>query len=124
MEIVLIRHAHAVPMEEDASRPLSMRGRDDARHFTNFFSRNRALAGFSTAWHSPLARARETAQLVLPALASDSVLIETPGLQPEDDVEEIARRIDQLPTNVVIVGHEPHLSALTTLLVRGKTGPA
>jgi phosphohistidine phosphatase len=76
-------------------------------------------------WHSPLARAQETAELLLVGLASEAALVETSGLLPENDPTEIASRLDSIATaiNVAIVGHQPHLGALATLLLRGKPGP-
>jgi phosphohistidine phosphatase len=76
-------------------------------------------------WHSPLARARETAELLLLGLDSDAAQLETHGLLPEDDPMVIAARIDTIETTVTvaIVGHQPHLGALATILLRGKPGP-
>src|SRR5690606_1245610 len=45
------------------------------------------------------------------------------GLLPDDDPREVADRLHRHPDDggdVAIVGHEPHLSALAALLVRGK----
>jgi phosphohistidine phosphatase len=59
------------------------------------------------------------------ALALDAVLVETPGLLPDDDPEEIVQRLAAYPTDhsLALAGHEPHLSALATLLVRDKRKP-
>ena len=124
MRLVLIRHAHAVSMEEHVQRPLSTRGRDDTRRMTDFFKANRQLTNYPFVWHSFLARSRETANLMLPAFSTDTNLVETPGLLPDDIVHPIAERLDHLGQDVIIVGHEPHLSALGTLLIRGKEAPA
>ncbi len=124
MFLYLVRHAHAVTEEHDLTRPLSPRGVETALLLADFFRENRAFCPLQV-WHSPLRRARETAEILTRSLQLDAGLVETPGLLPEDEVEEIAIRLAAFTSNqpLAIVGHEPHLSALATLLVRGKPHP-
>jgi Phosphohistidine phosphatase SixA len=122
--IYLVRHAHAVASEENPVRPLSPRGRAECQRLVAFFTGNRAFTP-AEIWHSPLVRARETAEL-LSAAAPKPVLRETLGLLPEDPPEKIAARFATLaPTQMLaVVGHEPQLSAMATLLVTGRSGIA
>lgn len=124
MLLFLVRHAHAVAGEQDAARPLSPRGIEDTRKLAAFFQQNGVFAPVQL-WHSPLRRARETAELLVRELKLEGVLMETVGLQPEDDPAEIAERVSKFSgtDSVAIVGHEPHLSALATMLIRGKSLP-
>ena len=124
MPLYLVRHAHAVSEEENPQRPLSERGRAQVRILASFF-RNNNLFVPAHVWHSPLARSRETAELLLIGLASEAALVETPGLLPEDDPLEMATRLELITSaiNVAVVGHQPHLGALASLLLRGKPGP-
>ncbi|MFT3868178.1 MAG: histidine phosphatase family protein [Nibricoccus sp.] len=121
MPLYLVRHAHAVDEEENRKRPLSERGRTQVRALAAFFNNNQLFTP-AHVWHSPLLRARETAELLLNGLASDAALVETPDLLPEDDPVLIANRIQAINTaiNIALVGHQPHLGALVTLLLRGK----
>ncbi len=125
MRLYLIRHAHAVTEQENPSRPLSPRGRLDTARLAAWFLANRAFAP-AQLWHSPLERARETTNILAHGLQLDTVIVETPGLLPEDDPLAMAGRLELFPAaaNLALVGHEPHLSALATLLVRGKPKPA
>lgn len=125
MRLYLIRHTHAVAEEENPSRPLSPRGRTDAARLAAWLNTNRALNP-TQLWHSPLERSRETASILAHHLGLDAVILETPGLLPDDSPEEVAERLETFPTgeNLALVGHEPHLSALASLLVRGKRKPA
>jgi len=122
--IFLIRHAHAVDISEDPLRPLSLRGVDECIQLVHFFRVNGALPALQV-WHSPLRRSQETADRLAAGLAPDSVRLEAPGLLPDDDPEEMARRLDAVPPEaaIAVVGHEPHLSRLASLLVRGKAKP-
>ena len=122
--IFLIRHAHAVAASEDPLRPLSLRGVDECARLVRFFRTNGAMTPLQF-WHSPLVRSRDTADRLAAGLAPDAIRVEIPGITPEDDPEPVARRLDALPPRalVAVVGHEPHLGRLTTLLVRGKAKP-
>jgi phosphohistidine phosphatase len=123
MRIFLIRHGHALADQEDPRRPLSVAGREITRKVARFLQASSALAGVHAVWHSPLARSRETANLLVKELGLDVLLIESPGLLPEDDPAPIADRLDRADDPVMIVGHEPQLGSLATLLVRGKVKP-
>ena len=123
MRIFLVRHGEALADQEDPRRPLSVPGRDITRRVAGFLQVSGALATIHAVWHSPLARSRETADLLVKELGLDVLLIEAPGLLPEDDPAPIADRLDRADEPVMIVGHEPQLGSLATLLVRGKVKP-
>ncbi len=123
MKLYLARHGHALADKDDARRPLSPQGVEATRAMAAFFRGNGAVAGVHAVWHSPLVRTRETAQLLVQELQLDVLLVETTGLMPEDDPAVIADRLERVDQPVMIVGHEPQLSALATLLVRGKVKP-
>ncbi len=122
MTLHLIRHAHAVDAEENPLRPLSDRGRAQVAQLVAFFRANGRLRP-AACWHSPLVRSRETATLLATGLGFAGPLLEVPGLEPEDDPRIIAGRVTRAADGLVIIGHEPQLSALATLLVRGSAEP-
>jgi phosphohistidine phosphatase len=116
--IYLMRHADAVSEEEDSARPLSARGRDQvARVCAALLGR----PGFkpSEIWHSPLVRSRETAELLAKGLGLRAPLVETAGLRPNDDPAGMAAVLAASKQDVAVVGHEPHLGVLASLMVRG-----
>jgi phosphohistidine phosphatase len=121
--LYLVRHAHAVEGEVDPARPLSDRGRKQVAVLAKFLGPSGAFRP-DEMWHSPLVRSRETAQLL--ALHLNMVrlpLREMPDLRPEDDPAATARRLKLVRRPLAIVGHEPHLSALASLLVAGDMEP-
>lgn len=118
MPLYLVRHAHAVPEEQNRLRPLSDRGREQVRTLAGFFRQNNQFTP-AFVWHSPLSRARETAEVLLNNLGSEAALVETPDLLPGDDPRAIAARLAGIPSalNLAIVGHQPHLGDLVSILL-------
>jgi phosphohistidine phosphatase len=123
MKAFLVRHSHALADIDDPRRGLSAQGREITREVAGFLKSSGTLSSVRAVWHSPLARARETAEMLIKELGLDVLLIEAPGLLPGDDPSAVADRLDSASDSVMIVGHEPQLSALATMLVRGKTKP-
>jgi phosphohistidine phosphatase len=119
MQVYLIRHAQAEDGADDAARPLSAKGRKQIREMAAFLKRS-DLFQPGEVWHSPLVRARETAELLVKRLALSARLVEVAGLEPEGDPAILARRLAGLNRSVAVVGHEPHLSALATRLLAGR----
>lgn len=119
MQLYLIRHAHSLDGDDDAQRPLSMKGRGQIRTVGACLRRG-AVLQTKEFWHSPLVRARDTAHLLAAALRVRAKFVETDGLEPEADPAPAARRLARLRRPVAVVGHEPHLSVLATLLLGGR----
>lgn len=122
MHLYLIRHAHALDGDDDAARPLSPQGRKQVRKLGKVL---RKASAFETGeiWHSPLLRAHETAGLLAKRLKGRTRLKEVAGLRPDDAVDQIAAKLNELNRPVALVGHEPHLSALASLMVVGHVVP-
>jgi len=116
--LTLIRHAEAADASDDRIRPLTPAGRSAARRLADFLRQSEALKG-SEIWHSTLARARETAQVLADHLGHKVTLKQVEGLAPEDPPEIFARKLVGLKKDVVVVGHNPQLTTLAALLVRG-----
>lgn len=123
MLVYLIRHAHAVDAGENPERPLSDRGTAQVRSIAAFLKQAKEFQP-EEFWHSPLVRSQETAELLAKRLHLDVSVTLMPDLEPEDDPRAIARRIKAATVPVAIVGHEPHLSSLASLLIAGKPEPA
>jgi phosphohistidine phosphatase len=122
MELYLIRHAHALEAAFDEIRPLSPRGRKQIRVLARWLHKS---SGFTPAeyWHSHLLRAADTAAQLTARLRSQTPRRQVKGLAPWDDPAVIAARLGRRRKSLALVGHEPHLSALASLLVTGRTHP-
>jgi len=120
--LYLVRHADALDFENDALRPLSPRGRDQVRALGKFFRANNAFRP-DQLWHSRLLRARETAELLAEHAKLAAPLIETAALEPEASPRTIAQKLRRADRSIAIVGHNPHLELLASLLVLGAAEP-
>lgn len=116
--LYLVRHADAVSDEVDPARPLSAKGRDQVGRVCGLLRRH---SGFCPAefWHSPLARARETAELLAKGMELASPVLLKPGLEPDDDPEKVIPALEAETRSLAVVGHEPHLGILASLMVHG-----
>jgi phosphohistidine phosphatase len=114
--LVLVRHGHAQQTADDATRPLSPEGRAAVR--------KRAPQLIATppdrVLCSPAVRTRQTAEVLLQTLSRD-----VPVLLPDAlylaEVGRLLELIRNTPAEVEtlwIVGHNPGLSDLGTLLLR------
>jgi phosphohistidine phosphatase len=120
--LYLVRHAHALDGANDAVRPLSGKGRAQVRRLAAFLRTSGVFAP-AEIWHSGLVRARDTAQLLTRRLQLDAPLRKVAGLGSSDDPRLIAQRVARRAHSLALVGHEPHLSALASLLVTGEAAP-
>ena len=124
MTLYLLRHAEAAPAADDAddaARPLTARGRRQARRAGHVL---RLLAGpRPVIWTSPLKRARATAALVAVAWQKRPTITDEPALAPPGDGDALlaALRASQAPA-VLLVGHEPFLGQLLGRLIGGTAG--
>ncbi len=122
MQVFLIRHAHALKGDDDAARPLSERGEAQIRAVAKFL-KNAGGLEVGEIWHSGLVRSRDTAVALAKQLGLRVPLAEMKELAPGHDPALIAARLVDRKVAVAIVGHEPHLSALASLLVAGAAEP-
>ena len=117
----IIRHAQAVPGSDDFSRELTSHGRAQAEALGRFL-RNLNVPPPDLVWHSPLVRARQTTDLLLETAAWSPKVEPKEILTPDDDPAQIAAEIQnqtlQNPS-LAIVGHNPHLTRLASLLILG-----
>ncbi len=119
MELFLIRHTHAEDTVPDRSRRLSERGRTQVETLAKFLRRTDAFAP-QEIWHSTLVRARETAEFLAADLKLAAPRREIDGLAPEDNPRAMLKKIAAGPAALALVGHEPFMSGLGTLLVTGR----
>ena len=128
MTIYILRHGIAVERgtagyKRDADRPLTPKGERRLWQITE--AMERMELSFDLILSSPYLRARQTAEIVAEAFKPEKRLELCDELaadaEPKDAIRFL-RALDPAPENVLLVGHEPYLSQLVSLLVAGDTG--
>jgi len=126
MNLFLLRHAKAfapgAKYRPDSKRPLTPEGEETMRE---------AAAGirglelsFDLILASPYARALRTAEILAEAYDSKKLFV-THHLAADADPREIVGEINEnfgALENIVLVGHEPFLSGLISVLLTGRPG--
>lgn len=125
MKLYILRHGEAAEhgdpkFKNDADRPLTMKGIQRTKLLAHTL---RQLAiSFDVIVTSPLRRARETAEIVERGLRLHGRLEFAQHLAPTGDMEKLVTQLNALrpaPRSVLLVGHEPYLSSLISLLGTG-----
>lgn len=122
MRLYLLRHAIAVSpgtpgFRSDAQRPLTEEGREQAREVAEGLKRLKLPVDAVVT--SPYLRAAQTAEPLARAFGLAGAVRELEALQPEAEPQATAAGLRALSKHehVVLVGHEPHLSAWLGWLV-------
>jgi phosphohistidine phosphatase len=121
MKLYLVRHGEAKSKTEDPDRHLCERGIAVVKKLAKFIKP--LDLHVDAIWHSGKPRARETAELLLPAVTSKEGLVERKGLSPNDAVRTIRKELKQGEGDLMIVGHLPFLGCLVSTLIIGKEFP-
>ena len=121
MRLLIIRHGKAEdrsPKRKDASRRLTGAGRKAMRKAASGL--REVAPGIDLLATSPLTRARETAEIVAETLGVVRI-VEQKLLAPGGDKRALIAWLRRKPSRstVALVGHEPDLSALASLLASG-----
>lgn len=125
MNLFLLRHGVAVDRDpqsfpDDSRRPLTLKGEDRVRLVSDAMQ---ALElSYDAILSSPFLRARQTAEIVATALGLRRDLHFCDALMPAGDPKGLVRFINRMqpaPENLLLVGHEPYLSELLSMLISG-----
>jgi phosphohistidine phosphatase len=121
MEIYILRHGIAVERgtagyKKDSDRPLTDEGEEKTSQIAKAILTMDLK--FDLILSSPYVRAQQTAQIVAAEL--DEEVTFTDFLVPDGNPLELIREInDEKPQRVLLVGHEPDLSQLISILMTG-----
>lgn len=126
MLLLLIRHAQAAEQDEarypdDRLRPLVPKGRKAQRRITRELRRHTVVP--RRVFSSPWKRAWQTARIVVDELElAKSARIACPALAAAPDLDDLAAQVGDIAPEetLALVGHEPWMSELASLLLTGK----
>jgi len=116
--VMLVRHGAAMSKEEDPRRSLSAVGREHVERVAG------CLAGIGSdleeVRHSGKQRARETAEIFAARVGVTPERVrEANGLNPNDDVDVVAKELEREGRSVALVGHLPFMGRLASRLLSG-----
>jgi len=126
MELYLLRHGIAVergthPFRNDSHRPLTPEGMKRTRRVARALKKLKFH--FDRILSSPYVRAKQTADIVADELGIHSKLrlchALVPGGAPRELIADLKRSCEG-DARVLLIGHEPGLSRLASLLISGK----
>ncbi|MCS7010303.1 MAG: phosphohistidine phosphatase SixA [Anaerolineales bacterium] len=125
MKLYFLRHADAgirnpEVYPDDSLRPLTNKGRRQLEKVSKFLEKQQVP--LDLVFSSPFVRASQTAQFVRKSLElKKEKLVVTPHLAPLGDVAQLIQEVTsrQPLEHVLLVGHEPDLSLLISLLLVG-----
>lgn len=130
MNLFCLRHGVAVERDpksfpDDSRRPLTLKGEDRVRLVCDAMQ---ALElSFDGIISSPFLRARQTAEIIANGLGLRRDLQFREELTPTGDPKALLRFINRrqpAPENLLLVGHEPYLSELVSVLICGQPDAA
>ena len=130
MNLYLLRHGIAVEpgtpgYENDSERPLVAKG--ERRLRSAAAAMKKLELSFGLILSSPFLRARQTAEIVAGELKLKKRLQFTDTLACGGSLKNLVgllAGLESAPEDVLLVGHEPHLSRLISLLVSGEMDAA
>jgi phosphohistidine phosphatase len=125
MNLYILRHGLAVEPEaseysKDSERPLTPKGERKLWKIAQALEEQKIA--FDWILSSPYVRARQTAEIVAEALNIHKKLEISETLTPAGSTKKLIEMINRReppPEDVLLVGHEPYLSQLISLLIAG-----
>ena len=110
MKLYLLQHGECESKEINEERPLTKKGRIDIEKLSK-------LGPFpvSCVFHSGKLRAKQSAEII----AGNSVVKQKNNLAPNDDIQPLLDEIKKSNDDLMIVGHLPFLSKLSSELLAG-----
>ncbi len=115
MKLYLVQHGQANPVEIDPEKGLSQKGRDDVKKVALFLEKAGVVV--EQIYHSGKARAEQTAHILARAVHPKKEAFKLPGIEPMDPVEPFLLDLDSAEEDMMLVGHLPYMSRLTSKLV-------
>ncbi len=115
MKLYLIQHGEAKSETEDPQRGLTERGREEIRKIGAAVKRM-GIQPFRI-YHSGKLRAEQTADILGRTL--HCLTQADPGLGPKEAISPWVEKVNEHPTDLMIVGHLPFLEKLASGLITG-----
>ncbi len=127
MDLYILRHGQAAERDtnlypNDCDRPLTKRGKSVTKKVAEILKRLDLT--FDIILTSPFLRALETAEIAAKVLHNKKKLKMTPFLAADQNPKKIIMEIRKNYVHhekILLVGHEPYLSTLISVLISGRS---
>ena len=119
MKLFLIRHGKAEDGYPDETRRLTQEGTEIISNFFAWIMKHVPFDG-KTIYHSGLIRAEQTADILSRSMPKPPPLEMINDLEPMADPQKWLPRLSMNQDDLVLVGHNPHLTRLISLLIQGE----
>jgi phosphohistidine phosphatase len=124
MKLYILRHGdaaeHGDPRYKETERPLTPKGIQRTKQLAHALRQMEIT--FDVVLTSPLARARESAEIIAHGLRLEKELEVADCLAPSGSMQKLVEQINAIrpaPESVLLAGHEPYLSGFISLLCVG-----
>ncbi len=118
MRAYLVQHGEAKSKEEDPDRSLTDKGIREVNLVVDIVSRCGGVK-ISRIIHSPKTRAQQTALIISETLKPEDGVYQDENLEPLADPLIWAEELDKTDSDIMLVGHLPHLDRLASYLLAG-----
>ncbi len=118
MKLYLMQHGQARSKDTDPERSLTEQGIEE----TSTIAHHLFVTGkpsLSRVYHSGKTRSRQTADLVAERWHAESLVEEADDMSPMDDPSIWRGKLRTQDSDIMLVGHLPHLARLAALLLTG-----
>ncbi|MFQ6125166.1 MAG: phosphohistidine phosphatase SixA [Candidatus Heimdallarchaeota archaeon] len=115
MKLYLVQHAEAKNKETDPSRPLTEEGFKAIKKMASYAEKYLHIH-IDQIIHSGKLRAKQTADVLSEYLHPTKGVVVSKDLEPLTDPKLWKKRLETATTDIMLVGHLPHLSKLTSKL--------
>lgn len=116
MALYLVQHGKSLPKDQDPEQSLSDEGIAEVERIASMAKQN----GISPSLikHSGKKRAQQTAEIFSSALHPQKGIQQISGINPLDDVSNIAEYLNT-EQNLMVIGHLPFMEKLVSFLITG-----
>jgi len=118
VKVYLVQHGKSYPKEVDPDRKLTDEGVKETELVAEYIAK--LGVSISRIVHSGKTRAKMTSEIFARALNVSNVEA-AEGLNPLDDPKIWSEKLNRINEDIMIVGHLPHLSKLTSQLLNVNT---
>ena len=115
--LYLVRHGEATSNEQNPERPLTESGAKQVEQIAAWLTSTKLPV--DEIRHSGKLRAQQTAEIFAQHLGLPELPTETPGLNPNDDVQPVVDSLNRETESLMLVGHLPFMGRLVGCLVVG-----